>query len=127
MRLSQVRLLVDDFRAMFRFYVGALGLEPTWGDENGQYAEFEVGGATRLAIGERRVMAQAVPVAGGDSGDSVVLVLEVEDVDEVSDRLRGEGAELVTEPADREAWGVRVFHVRDPEGNLIEVSKPLRS
>jgi lactoylglutathione lyase len=32
-RLTHVRLLVDDYDACFRFYRDMLGLEPTFGDE----------------------------------------------------------------------------------------------
>ena len=40
-------------------------------------------------------------------------------------RLAGLGVEMVTQPHNQEAWVLRVAHLRDPEGNLIELNEPL--
>jgi catechol 2,3-dioxygenase-like lactoylglutathione lyase family enzyme len=42
MRLTHVRLLVDDFAACFRFYRDVVGLARTFGDETSGYADFKV-------------------------------------------------------------------------------------
>ena len=52
MRFSQVRLLVDDFGAAFRFYRDSLELQSTPGDESGGYASFSAGEGS-VAIFER--------------------------------------------------------------------------
>jgi hypothetical protein len=41
--------------------------------------------------------------------------------------LSGRGVQFVTEPHDQEAWVLRVAHLRDPEGNLIEINAPLKA
>ena len=118
MKLTHVRLLVSDMGASYRFYKDLLGLHTTW-DENPGYAEFEVGPESALAIFPRSEMAEAVELRAGDS-DRVVLVLSVENVDASVEALR-EGGVDVGAPFDRPEWGIRVAHLRDPDGNLIEL------
>jgi catechol 2,3-dioxygenase-like lactoylglutathione lyase family enzyme len=43
MKLSFVRLLVDDYGACFRFYRDVMGFPVTFGDEEGAYADFDAG------------------------------------------------------------------------------------
>jgi catechol 2,3-dioxygenase-like lactoylglutathione lyase family enzyme len=116
MQLTHVRLLVDDFGAAYRFYTDVLGLEVTFGDETGPYASFGTGEAA-LAIFERQIQQETVDLDA--AGDGALAILEVEDVDDLAERL-GVGA-----PADRPDWGLRVAYVRDPSGNLIELSTPI--
>jgi hypothetical protein len=42
MRLTYVRLLVDDYGGAFRFWRDAARLEPTFGDEQSGYADYVV-------------------------------------------------------------------------------------
>ena len=114
MRFSQVRLLVDDFAAAFRFYRDDLNLETTFG-EGPPYASFRAGDGA-VAIFERRGQAETVELA--PPGDSALVVLEVDDVDALVERLR---PHLVSAPVDRADWGGRVAYVRDPSSNLIEL------
>ena len=118
MKLAQVRLLVWDMSASYRFYKDVLGLPTTW-DDNPGYAAFDVGPESTLAIFPRAEMGEAVELRP-EGGDGAVLVLTVETVDETAARLRALGAE-VGEPVDRRDWGIRVAHLRDPDGNLIEL------
>ena len=122
MRLTHARLLVDDFAACFRFYRDVVGLEPTWGEESGGYADFDGGGAT-LALFVRSGMDGRAELRA--SGDGTMLVFEVEDVDAVAARVREHGVELESDPHDEAEWGIRVAHFRDPAGTLIEVNQPL--
>jgi catechol 2,3-dioxygenase-like lactoylglutathione lyase family enzyme len=127
--LSYVRVLVDDFPACFRFYRDTMGFEVLWGDENNVYGEFKVGAETRLAVTARRVMAEVPGVSGQSGGagpERFMLVLEVDDVDAHAAALEGRGAQLAARPVDRPAWTVRTAHLRDPEGNLIEINTPLK-
>ena len=48
--------------------------------------------------------------------------IEVDDVDEVYERARAAGAEIVYPLTDGE-WGLRRFFVRDPNGALIDVTQ----
>jgi lactoylglutathione lyase len=115
-RLTHVRLLVSDMGASYRFYKDVVGLSTTR-DENPGYAEFEIAPEVALAIFPRTEMAEAVELRSAD-GDGAVLVLSVETVDDSVARLRELGAE-VGDPLDRPDWGIRVAHLRDPDGNLV--------
>jgi predicted enzyme related to lactoylglutathione lyase len=66
-----------------------------------------------------------VTISGEQMADKVALTFEVDDVDETYNRLSSKGVHFVTEPHNQEAWVLRVAHLRDPEGNLIEINAPL--
>jgi catechol 2,3-dioxygenase-like lactoylglutathione lyase family enzyme len=48
-RLTHVRLFVDDYAACFGFHRDVLGFEATFGDARGGYADFRAGGGSTLA------------------------------------------------------------------------------
>jgi lactoylglutathione lyase len=114
-KFSQVRQLVDDPGAAFRFYVDELGLTPTSGEAGEAYASFDAGGAA-VAIFARGGQAEAVELR--TAGDSTLLVLDVDDANADVARL---GSRVVAGPIDRPEWGGRVAYLRDPSGNLIEL------
>ncbi|MDQ3821955.1 MAG: VOC family protein [Actinomycetota bacterium] len=116
MHLTHVRLLVDDFGAAFRFYRDVLGLEPSFGDEEGPYASFATEPAS-LSIFTRDGQRETVDLR--DAGDSAVVPLEVDDVDGDAERLG------LSEPVSRADWGIRVTYVRDPSGNVLELYTPI--
>ena len=124
MRLTHVRLLVNDFPGCFRFYRDVMGFEPSFGDESGPYADFDAG-SVMLALFDRRLMAEAIRNEGkpvfADAMDPVALVLNVDDVDETWADLAARGVPVVAPPMDRPLWGIRTAHLRDPDGNLIEI------
>jgi len=127
MRLTHVRLLVDDFPHMFRFYRDVIGLHATFGDEHDVYADFEAG-AIAIALFRRDLMAEAMGIQAAEDREGlarIALILSVEDVDAETARLESAGAEMVAEPADRPDWGLRAAHFRDPEGNVLEIYSPL--
>jgi catechol 2,3-dioxygenase-like lactoylglutathione lyase family enzyme len=121
-KLTHVRLLVDDAPACFRFYRDVIGLTPTWGTETKGYADFDAGGST-LAIVGRAGQAEVVELR--DTGDGAILVFGVDDLEAALAGLRARGAEP-GEIVDRPDWGIRFAHLRDPAGNLVEVSSPIR-
>ena len=119
MRFSQARLLVDDFSSAFAFYRDTLGLSASSGDESSGYASFDTGSGS-VAIFERT--GQGAVVELRPPGDSTLLVLEVDDVDEAA---AGRDAYVVQGPVDQPHWGGRVAYLRDPSGNLIELFQSL--
>ena len=125
MKLTFVRLLVDDFGACFRFYRDVMGFPATFGDEESGYADFDVGADVSLALFVRQHQTDHVGAPAEGSGDNVVVVLQVDKVDDAIERLRDRGAPVSAEPADRGDWGIRVAYVRDPDGNLIELNHPI--
>lgn len=57
----------------------------------------------------------------GGAGTAVPdISIEVDDVDRVHDAVLRGGYDIV-HPLTNEAWGVRRFYVRDPEGHVINV------
>ena len=120
-RFSQLRILVDDFAASFRFYHDVLGLAPqTPEQESGPYACFKASdGGTDIALLSRTLMG-AVSIGGSGGAGGAVLVLKVDDVDAAYGKATGNGAEGVAAPVDQPSWGMRVAHVRAPEGTLVE-------
>ena len=122
MRLHHVRLLVRDVGASIAFYRDVLGFPPAWGEEGIGYASFTGGRGVDLSVFAREGQPEATPAAGGDRA---LLSLEVDDVDREVDRLRGLGVPIAAEPRDEPGWGLRVAYVRDPDGHLLELMRPL--
>jgi predicted enzyme related to lactoylglutathione lyase len=118
---SQFRILVDDFAASYRFYRNVLDLEPQRPEqESGPYACFKpLDGGTDIALLSRELMGSMLGTHPGPAGGAV-LVLKVDDVDAAYAKVVADGAEGVAAPVDQVAWGMRVAHVRAPEGTLIE-------
>ncbi|WP_406107432.1 VOC family protein [Micromonospora globbae] len=110
------RVVADDFPATLRFYTDLLG-EPEKVVPDVEYASFDQGGETVLAILGRQAAEAATPVGRGDGG--ILVVIPVPDVDATVAALPA--GVVVTEAADRPGWGVRSAYLRDPEGNLVEV------
>ena len=122
--LTHVRWIVHDMSSMIAFYQDTLGFKLVI-DVPGTYAEIDTGGA-RVGICTAGLMAAVVggPVATVP-GDDVVLQIRVDDVDAAAAFVRAKGVPLVTAPHDQPAWLMRIAHVRDPAGHLLELFTPL--
>ena len=124
MELAQVRLLVGDFPACYRFYAEVLGLKPQSGAVNGPYEKFSPAtGSAGIALQDRSMMAEVL----GELGDSAtghrsLVVLRVDALDTYCEQITARGATLLRGPApmtDR----MRTAHLKDPEGNLVELQE----
>jgi catechol 2,3-dioxygenase-like lactoylglutathione lyase family enzyme len=122
-RLTHIRLLVDDFPATSAFYREVLGLETAWAEEGVPYVELRADEGSSVAVNARDVMSQAIDLRPG--GDAAALIFAVESVDAEAERLHMRGIAFESEPHDEPGWGVRVAHFRDPAGNLVEINEPL--
>lgn len=126
MRLTHVRLLVEDVTRSANFYKDVIGFDQQL--DAGVYVELRAGDAL-LGIYGREDMAQVLGPSGrppgSEDGDRVLLCLGVENVDDTHGELTSKGVTFATAPHDQEAWVIRVAHFRDPDGNLIEISAPL--
>lgn len=126
MELTHIRLLVNDIEACREFYKNKLGLNETLALVEGIYYEFAAGDCI-LALYKRELMESVAGVAVGNAAaDKVALTFNVADVDATYKDLSAKGVQFVTPPHDQEAWVLRVAHLRDPEGNLIEINAPLK-
>lgn len=124
------RLLVTDFDACVRFYQAALkellGIDPVKVVPEASYANWDLGGEAALALYGRKAIADVVGTGGlSDAAgqDRAMLAFRVENVDAAAERLVGLGATQVAAPQDRPEWGpnLRTAHLRDPDGNLLEL------
>ncbi|MFJ1971279.1 VOC family protein [Streptomyces sp. NPDC087903] len=124
MELAQVRLLVTDFPACYRFYAEVLGLRPQSGATAGPYEKFSpAAGSAGIALQDRAMMAEVLGELGDEaSGHRSLVVLRVDDLDTYCADLATRGATLLRGPVlmtDR----LRVAHLKDPEGNLVELQE----
>lgn len=124
MELAQVRLLVTDFGACYRFYAEVLGLKPQSGAAQGPYEKFSPAvGSAGIALQDRAMMARVLGELGESAtGHRSLVVLRVDDLDAYCARIVSRGAVLLHGPApmtDR----MRVAHLKDPEGNLVELQE----
>ena len=126
------RLLAARFAECFRFYEAVLpkliGARLVKGTEDGPYASWDRGEEGALILFDRGAMAATIgtvdlPVTAGPAQDAAMLVCRVDAVDEALALCMEHGATLVTEATDRPQWGptLRTAHLRDPDGNLIEL------
>ncbi|HYK93836.1 MAG TPA: VOC family protein [Thermoplasmata archaeon] len=128
-RLYGPRLLVEDFGRSWNFYRDVIGLRPVRGHGTPPYGEFEFGKGAVLGLFDRGLMAEAtgqlaVKHSSREVGPSMI-VFEVGDVDQFAVRLRRKRVKWVRGPTDRPEWALRTLHLRDPDGNLVEIESRL--
>jgi predicted enzyme related to lactoylglutathione lyase len=122
--LAQVRLLVSDFSACYRFYGEVLGLKPQSGAADGPYEKFSPAvGSAGIALQDRSMMAEVLDELGGTAaGHRSLVVLRVDGLDTYCEEITMRGATVLRGPVlmtDR----MRVAHLKDPEGNLVELQE----
>ena len=109
----EASLTVADIRKSLAWYRDTLGFTVD--------REFERGGkllAVSLRAGPVQILLSQDDGAKGldrVKGEGFSLQFTtLQDIDAIADRAKRAGAKLDTEPTD--AWGVRVFRLRDPDG-----------
>jgi lactoylglutathione lyase len=124
-KFNNIRLLVNDFDKAFTFYKDTLGLECTWGKPGDNYASFNFGIESALAIFKTELMSMAIPdwdtTKSKKHQDNSVIIVEVENITDTYKKLKKKGIVFLNEPTEISAWGICVAHFRDPEGNLFEI------
>jgi predicted enzyme related to lactoylglutathione lyase len=103
-------LRVADVDAAKSFYTDFLGLSTE---------EFTMGWVARYTAPDSEAHVQLVTRDATAPEDSVISV-HAEDVDAAYAEARERGLEIV-HPITTEAWGVRRFLVRAPDGNVVNV------
>jgi uncharacterized glyoxalase superfamily protein PhnB len=94
-------------------------LERALGFERGEVTEGEDGSVVHaeLWLGAGGVMLGSDQGSASDLGDGTYVVVAADAVDEMFERAKTAGAEIVREVADT-SYGSRDFIIRDPEGKL---------
>ncbi len=126
------RLLTARFADCFGFYGAVLpeliGAVLAGGGPAGPYASWDVDGQGVLALFDRAATAavagtSALPAEPSPAQDRTMFVCRVPDVDAGLELCLQHGASEVAGATDRPEWGpnLRTAHLRDPEGNLIEL------
>jgi predicted enzyme related to lactoylglutathione lyase len=103
-------LRVADIEAAKSFYADYLGLTNE---------EFNMGWVARYTSADRRAVVQLVTRDETAAEDSVISVC-TDDIDAAYAEARKLGYEIV-HPLSTEAWGLRRFFVRAPDGNVINI------
>lgn len=123
--LHQTFLMVSDIERSTAFYGDTLGLDVA--DRGDRSTEFDTG-ETRLKIerdfDEAELAAFGLEPPGDARGEGLIVVIEVDDVDAVYDRAATAGANVLLEPTDVD-WDRRMCLVRDPDGYVLELSRPI--
>jgi catechol 2,3-dioxygenase-like lactoylglutathione lyase family enzyme len=104
-------LPVADIAADHDFYTHYLGLS---------VEDFNLGWVARYGSPDGNAFVQLVTRDATASQDSVISVHVGSDVDEAYEEAKRRGYEIV-HPLTEEAWGVRRFFVRAPDGNVINI------
>jgi lactoylglutathione lyase len=129
MKLTHLRLLVNNFDECFRFYRDVMGLQVSWGAEGDGYADFVVNDQFALALFDCREMARAI---GSDhlpnespSMDRAMLIFGTDDLSATVTQMRERGGKFISDIQDHPEWGIRTAYLRDPSGTLIELNSPI--
>ena len=119
-------LIVRDFQASLEFYRDVIGLP---GEGENPYAEFKSKASVLVLLDY--AFWKTVGGIGGPSPrawkrEGVVLAIKVPDADREYQRIKSKGVAIAAAPADRPMMGLRNFQVYDPDGNVVELTSPLR-
>ena len=118
MNLSLVTIVTANLEQMRAFYQEVLHIEPQ--TSRGNYVEFPLETGTLALWRQSESEAFGIAPMRGTGNHSVLIELEVEDVDEEYARLKDLQLEWVQEVT-TQPWGHRAFYIRDPDGNVINL------
>jgi predicted enzyme related to lactoylglutathione lyase len=112
-------IVTHDLERLRAFYTSLLGAE-----ENFRYPEdgplFYVG----LRLGDSDLGLSADSSVEPGAPGRMLLSIEVADVDAVLPRVEQLGGEAPG-PANDMPWGQRVAHIKDPDGNVVNLTQQL--
>ena len=124
-RLGYAILFVAELERSVRFYRDVLGVPLRFSAE--AYAEFATEGA-KFALFPRGALPELIgrqAPAGPAPWPQGEVAFLVDDVDAEHERLRTAGVTVLAPPTDR-PWGERTLHIADPDGNVVELTRPRR-
>jgi predicted enzyme related to lactoylglutathione lyase len=106
---------------MLEFYSGLLGA-----NERQRVPEEGPVFYVKLRIGNSDIGMVSDAAAADAPAGKVLLSIEVADVDTLLPRVQGLGGAISGGPNDM-PWGQRVAHIKDPDGNAINLTSPVPS
>jgi catechol 2,3-dioxygenase-like lactoylglutathione lyase family enzyme len=108
--MSYVALVTNRFDEVARFYGELLGfpIVEQWDRSNARGRQFDTGGMRLEILDNEREQHQ---LELGKTADKVHIVVEVESIDEVRERIKVDAT-----PTQDTSWGARLFRVHDPDG-----------
>ena len=113
--ISAITLVTHDMANSTRFYE-SIGFTARKG-ANARFTSFHVGPTWLNLIAAEEEADGPMPLWGR-------VIIHVDDVDAMYDRIRAAGYEPEFAPSDA-PWGERYFHVKDPDGHELSFAKPL--
>jgi lactoylglutathione lyase len=124
--LAYTILFAVDLARSIHFYRDLIGIPLRFSTDS--YAEFQTEGA-KFALYAR---AELPSLIGREAPPGPLpwpqgeIAFFVEDPDAEHERLRRADVTILAPPTDR-PWGERTLHVADPDGNVIELTRPKRT
>ncbi len=118
-RTLSASLTVNDIQKSVAWYRDVLGfiVEEQWGDGEVPRAVSLKAGTVNILVGQDDGAKGMNRVKG--EGFSL-RITTAQDIDEIASRIKERGGVLDSEPED--AWGMRVFRVKDPDGFKLVIS-----
>lgn len=116
MELTHTCIITDDVSKLKEFYEMILQMKATVEVEG--YVEFKLGNAAVCLFDRDAHEAVAKGSVKVRSNQSVLIEVNVDDVDLEYERLLQQGVEFVKGPTTQE-WGTRSIYFRDLDGNLL--------
>lgn len=80
-----------------------------------------------LSLFKKELMYEHLNMKTAQTSPNFVIAIQSESVDEDYKRLIGKGVEFINEPHNVPGWGDRCVHLKDPEGNILEINQTLQS
>ena len=119
--LASVRIVTGDVVSLARFYEKITGIAPA-GTEN--YVELDMSGTAIAICSQDAINMFSASAARPAANHSLIIDVEVVDVDRERSRIEPVVRNFIMEPKDQ-PWGTRSMLFRDPDGNLINFFSPI--
>lgn len=120
-RVFAITLFTDDLAESKRFYVDVFGMPIANEDDTSVAFRFPGLIVNLVTVENAPQLIEPAPVGGSGTPARMMLTLEVDDADAVSERLRANNVEVLNGPLDR-PWGPRTVTFADPSGHCWELS-----
>jgi catechol 2,3-dioxygenase-like lactoylglutathione lyase family enzyme len=119
--LECITLFVEDLAASKKFYLEIFNLKIVYEDPASAVFKLENVMINLLKIAEAPGLIEPAKVAASSAGQRLMFTVRVANVDEVCNKLKTLGVQLLNGPQDR-LWGRRTVAFADPAGHVWELA-----